>query len=779
MSKRKSIAPSTLWLNSIFIPHNGKNRCSYSIGAKECGHLYSITTSTGVLADHLVDHCSHKMGDWRDLGDQLKLHYPTKYNAMESKRVKLSSSTSDPSQRTLRESSAPLLNQAYHKSVASWIADCSLPHAIVSRDSYKHMMDCYRAATCKPPSRARIVPLLASCRGSLLDQLKQRLRVQSLLCPVTLCFDGYDNIRRMHVINVMLLCQGQAYFWCSIVNQYGKADAETIADELGKELITLQEAGIIIGAINADNASVNKATHNILRDRFPAILYLPCAAHALQLCIRRVFATNPRALDARKTSKQLITHILRSKAMRTELRLAQEREVTAGRRERVVGVIRPNKTRWSSDYKAFDRLIDLKATIIWVLNTTGSSFHLTEAYWSNVLMLSEFLKPFMIATDIIQSDSAGLIDVYMQFDGLLKHSQAAVSSNSISVSVAASMVGALKMYWSRHIHQQSVLASINLSFTDVPESELFGTRALRGWRRWLLDWGTKFLLTHKLRFKELAKLNDESVTDRFHTQLNAFRERIHPFEEFDSQIQQSLESQSNASSNPVFYSHDARLYWLDSIPLAAELSYVALVLLSINCSEASVERSFSAQGDCHTKKRGSLLDVNVEHQIFVKLNELALQHKNIRRPLVKMRKSALLVVESSGSSASEHKDSDDEELEETERIIWDGDLGELDDEPAEDDDDDDQFGNLTEDDDDDDNEQEDGPSWSYVPSVTAEWDTFCQGFIIRNKLVVDRTWSCRGLTTLLENEMRAHLVMQKEQLSDVKQHIGKLLAAQQ
>jgi hypothetical protein len=33
------------------------------------------------------------MGDWRDLGDQLKLHYPTKYNAMESKRVKLQSWT--------------------------------------------------------------------------------------------------------------------------------------------------------------------------------------------------------------------------------------------------------------------------------------------------------------------------------------------------------------------------------------------------------------------------------------------------------------------------------------------------------------------------------------------------------------------------------------------------------------------------------------------------------------------------------------------------------------
>ena len=36
--------------------------------------------------------------------------------------------------------------------------------------------------------------------------------------------------------------------------------------------------------------------------------------------------------------------------------------------------------------------------------------------------------------------------------------------------------------------------------------------------------------------------------------------------------------------------------------------YVALELLSVNCSEASVERSFSAQSATHSKNRNRSLD---------------------------------------------------------------------------------------------------------------------------------------------------------------------------
>ena len=60
---------------------------------------------------------------------------------------------------------------------------------------------------------------------------------------------------------------------------------------------------------------------------------------------------------------------------------------------------------------------------------------------------------------------------------------------------------------------------------------------------------------------------------------------------------------------------------------SGELSAVAAALLSITASEAAVERSFSAQGAVHTKKRNRLLDHSVQNEMFVKFNRSALDRR--------------------------------------------------------------------------------------------------------------------------------------------------------
>ena len=51
-----------------------------------------------------------------------------------------------------------------------------------------------------------------------------------------------------------------------------------------------------------------------------------------------------------------------------------------------------------------------------------------------------------------------------------------------------------------------------------------------------------------------------------------------------------------------------------------ELTACVLALLSITATEAAVERSFSAQGTVHTKKRNRLLNSSVEREMFIKFN---------------------------------------------------------------------------------------------------------------------------------------------------------------
>ena len=54
---------------------------------------------------------------------------------------------------------------------------------------------------------------------------------------------------------------------------------------------------------------------------------------------------------------------------------------------------------------------------------------------------------------------------------------------------------------------------------------------------------------------------------------------------------------------------------------APVLAHAAVALLSVAASEAAVERTFSAQGDVHSKRRNRLADKTVEAEMFIKFNE--------------------------------------------------------------------------------------------------------------------------------------------------------------
>jgi hAT family C-terminal dimerisation region len=59
---------------------------------------------------------------------------------------------------------------------------------------------------------------------------------------------------------------------------------------------------------------------------------------------------------------------------------------------------------------------------------------------------------------------------------------------------------------------------------------------------------------------------------------------------------------------------------------SAELTQLAIALLSITASEAAVERTFSRQGLVHSKLRNRLSDRSVQSQMFFSFNTRALEH---------------------------------------------------------------------------------------------------------------------------------------------------------
>jgi hypothetical protein len=193
-----------------------------------------------------------------------------------------------------------------------------------------------------------------------------------------------------------------------------------------------------------------------------------------------------------------------------------------------------------------------------------------------------------------------------------------------------------------------------------------------------------------------------------------------------------------------------------------------------------VERSFSTQADTHRLKRNRIGHLNVETEVFVKLNTLALKNVNIRKPTVHVLRAQHL----DGAEAdiqvleadSAEEDSDDDILdEEVEDALEDDEFARFEVEDAEE---------VAEEDDEilvqpvAQSQRPVRASFGYVPSVTVQWDRFCNDFIAAHQLTADKTWKRRGLLTTLESALRDDHDLKREQASDVKKHIDFILSNQ-
>lgn len=814
MDARRLTGPE--WLSQHFAPkQHGTRRCRYEIAATGagpnrdqpiyCSESMKSSTSTGNLAKHLVvKHANVRHGDHRTLLTGLNEHYKGIVDQWSQSRKR---PRDDSSQTTIQTSFQPLHNAQLHQAIARCFASCSLPHHLADHPDFLAMMAAFRAADTRFPCRQRIAPLVSSERDALYADLVQRLRDQSRKCPVTLAFDGWTNVRHMKVINVVLLCKGVAYYWSSRVSQDGRGEAAVVAAQLSDDLNSLAAVGIIVSAVTGDNEAVNKAAFKILHEKFPALVYVPCAAHTLQLCVRRAFRTDSVAAEVRATTNRIVNHICRSKALRTRVRNMQEREVETGERKSVLTLIRPNATRWSSDYHAFARVLSLQKIIVYVL-ADEREFAIPSEYWHSVQIVTTFLQPFTIATNIIQSDSAGLVDVFVQFDRLMKHCNDIIDEDGPMATMAATMLNAIRHHWSKHVHQKAVLACVQLAFTRLHHSELFSEAARRHWWRWLQRWGAAYLRANQTQLQLHYRDADAMVTS-FRDQLTQFIQEQRPFDNFARQISEKARP-VRSGDDPLFFTFDAREHWLYMVTAAPELSYVALALLSINCSEASVERSFRAQSATHSKTRNRLMDANIEKEMFVKLNTRALNDSSIRRPLVHLP-VATAENNTIARAASAADPSDDEPESDDDDHVYDSNdadtlmVDSSDDEEALDSDDEPTLrdSNIDRESDSDPTSTDffrpasslsasssslsstivsssEGqlrppqPGYSYRPRITPSYSKFCRTFITEHRLLHHQPWQ-RGVTDKLETAMRCDSVMRREQVRNVKQYIELLL----
>jgi hypothetical protein len=191
----------------------------------------------------------------------------------------------------------------------------SLSHWLLDSESFRDLLTAYRQGTIQPPSawqfRQQIQQYAQTLQTDLLNRLKNRI--------ATVCVDGWTNVRHDKVNNIVIICDGIAYYWCSITNSFEKNTAEWLAELIRPKLQEIMDQGVEVLALVADNEAVNQATYDILKESFHFMIHIPCAAHTLQLCVKYILKSDALQ-ELVKSVGDIISMFDRSKELRQKLK---------------------------------------------------------------------------------------------------------------------------------------------------------------------------------------------------------------------------------------------------------------------------------------------------------------------------------------------------------------------------------------------------------------------------------------------------------------------------
>jgi hypothetical protein len=262
-------------------------------------------------------------------------------------------------------------------------------------------------------------------------------------------------------------------------------------------------------------------------------------------------------------------------------------------------------TRWSSSLFAIERLLLLKQHILFIFQTLNPQKYPSvaelkeDSTWKNLAQLVSILKPFQIATDTIQAESATIFTVYVQFKNLLTQLPELIST--IPWIPVDTIHNSIMIYWEKYININATIMSAIFSFNDY--KNYFKDAEISKAKRWFIDFGCDYLLKYNC-----SNLCDrEAVRNLLSKQYGMFLCRAPPFNTLPVQLQSA--DQKSVQNEWFFFVDDA-----------PELTKSVLAILSLPASEASVERSFSQQALVHRKHRNRMRAEQVETEMIIKYN---------------------------------------------------------------------------------------------------------------------------------------------------------------
>lgn len=139
------------------------------------------------------------------------------------------------------------------------------------------------AAYHPPQRKALSTTLLQRCKaqvGKGLDNVMKIIHVTG----ATLCSDGWTNAAQDSLYNIMLTTPGGALFREMVVGTEERKTAAWLASRWAGVITDVGEQHIV--SLCTDNAEVCRAAGKLIMQEFPHIIWVGCAAHAIDLLLK-------------------------------------------------------------------------------------------------------------------------------------------------------------------------------------------------------------------------------------------------------------------------------------------------------------------------------------------------------------------------------------------------------------------------------------------------------------------------------------------------------------
>ncbi|KAL3510122.1 hypothetical protein ACH5RR_029523 [Cinchona calisaya] len=137
-----------------------------------------------------------------------------------------------------------------------------------------------------PPTYDRLRTTLLYQEKTHIYSKLQRIRDTWTKKEVSICSDGWTDIQRKPLINIMVASEGGAMFVASTNESGHTNDAKYVANVFMKAIEKVGSNNVV--QITTDNVSNYKAVGGIIEQKYPHIFWTPCVVHSLNLALKRM-----------------------------------------------------------------------------------------------------------------------------------------------------------------------------------------------------------------------------------------------------------------------------------------------------------------------------------------------------------------------------------------------------------------------------------------------------------------------------------------------------------